>query len=97
MGWRGMKIIVGCDHGGYELKERILPRLKALGHEVEDMGTHGADSVDYPPYALAVARGVAAGRADRGILLCGSGIGMCMTANRVPHHAPNNQTMRQCL
>ncbi len=78
-----MKIIVGCDHGGYELKEKILSRLQALGHEVEDIGTHGSDSVDYPPYALEVARAVAAGKADRGILVCGSGIGMCMTANRV--------------
>ncbi len=78
-----MKIIVGCDHGGYELKERILLRLKALDHQVEDIGAHSSDSVDYPPYAARVARAVAGGKADRGILVCGSGIGMCMTANRV--------------
>ncbi len=79
-----MKIIIGCDHGGYELKEKILPHLRRLNHQVEDIGTHTRDSVDYPEYALKVARAVAEGKADRGILICGSGIGMCMTANRVP-------------
>ncbi len=79
-----MKIIVGCDHGGYELKEKILPRLRALNHEVQDIGVHSTESVDYPPYAGQVAKAVAAGKADRGILLCGSGIGMCMAANRTP-------------
>jgi ribose 5-phosphate isomerase B len=78
-----MKIIVGCDHGGYELKEKVVPHLKSQSYEVEDVGTHSMESVDYPVYALKVARAIADGRADRGILICGSGIGMCMSANRV--------------
>jgi ribose 5-phosphate isomerase B len=79
-----MKIIIGCDHGGFELKEKVVSFVKAGGHEVEDVGTHSADSVDYPHYAMKVAEAVAKGAADRGILVCGSGIGMCITANRVP-------------
>ncbi len=79
-----MKIMIGCDHGGWELKEIIVPRLKALHHEVEDIGTHGPESVDYPYYAARVARAVAEGKVDRGILVCGSGLGMCMVANRIP-------------
>jgi ribose 5-phosphate isomerase B len=78
-----MKIIVGCDHGGYELKEKVVPHLKGHDYEVEDIGTHSMESVDYPVYALKVARAIADGKADRGILICGSGIGMCMTANRI--------------
>jgi ribose 5-phosphate isomerase B len=78
-----MKIIVGCDHGGYELKEKVVPHLRSQSYEVEDVGTHSMESVDYPVYALKVARAIADGRADRGILICGSGIGMCMAANRV--------------
>jgi ribose 5-phosphate isomerase B len=77
-----MKIIVGCDHGGFELKEKILSFLKSGGHEVEDIGTHSSDSVDYPPYAVKVAEAIVRGSVDRGILICGSGIGMCITANR---------------
>jgi ribose 5-phosphate isomerase B len=79
-----MKIMIGCDHGGWELKEVLAPHLKALHHEVEDIGTNGPDSVDYPYYAARVARAVANGEVDRGILICGSGLGMCMTANRIP-------------
>jgi ribose 5-phosphate isomerase B len=79
-----MKIIVGCDHGGFELKEKILSFLRSAGYQVDDIGTYSSDSVDYPPYAIKVAEAVARGPADRGILICGSGIGMCMTANRIP-------------
>jgi ribose 5-phosphate isomerase B len=79
-----MKIIVGCDHGGLELKEKVIPRLKALSHQVEDVGTNSLESVDYPYYAVKVAEAVASGEAERGILICGSGLGMCMAANRVP-------------
>ncbi|MCE5244667.1 MAG: ribose 5-phosphate isomerase B [Syntrophobacteraceae bacterium] len=79
-----MKIILGSDHGGYELKEKISLYLKDRNYEVEDIGTHGHESVDYPYYAVQVARAVAEGKADRGILVCGSGIGMCITANRIP-------------
>lgn len=79
-----MKIIVGCDHGGFDLKEQILDHLRGLTHEVEDIGTFSRESVDYPAIAIKVAQAVASGEANRGILVCGSGIGMCMTANRVP-------------
>ena len=79
-----MKIMIGCDHGGYDLKQVVIRFLRQQGHEVEDIGTDSMESVDYPQYAVRVARSVASGRADRGILLCGSGIGMCMTANRIP-------------
>ena len=78
-----MKIIVGCDHGGFELKEAVVSHLKTLNHQVEDIGTHGPESVDYPRYAVRVAQAVANGEAERGILICGSGIGMCMVANRI--------------
>jgi ribose 5-phosphate isomerase B len=78
-----MKIIIGSDHGGYDLKQIVVNFLKQLGHQVEDIGTHHRESVDYPEYAVRVARSVTDGRVDRGILLCGSGIGMCMTANRI--------------
>ncbi len=78
-----MRIIVGSDHGGFELKEKVVPFLKTLGHQVEDIGTHDLQSVDYPDYAVKVARTVVGHQADRGILICGSGIGMSMTANRI--------------
>jgi ribose 5-phosphate isomerase B len=79
-----MKIMIGADHAGFELKEKVAQHLHRLGHEVVDVGTHGKSSVDYPVYAFQVAEGVAKATADRGILICGSGIGMCITANRVP-------------
>ncbi|MHC1744255.1 MAG: ribose 5-phosphate isomerase B [Syntrophobacteraceae bacterium] len=78
-----MKIKIGCDHAGYELKERVIERLKASGYDVSDAGAHGIESVDYPYYAGQVAKAVASGEVERGILICGSGIGMCMAANRV--------------
>lgn len=78
-----MKIAIGSDHAGYELKQKVAAYLKDLGHEVKDVGTHGPESVDYPRYAMEVARRVAKGEDERGVLICGSGIGMCMTANRV--------------
>lgn len=78
-----MKIMIGCDHAGWELKEAILSHLRALPHEVEDIGAYGPESVDYPIYGARVAWAVAEGKVDRGILVCGSGLGMCMVANRV--------------
>ena len=78
-----MKIAIGADHGGYRLKEEIKKHLLEWGHEVADMGCHSADSVDYPDYAAPVAREVARGRYDRGILICGTGIGMSIAANKV--------------
>ena len=78
-----MKISIGADHAGFSLKERLRERLAAEGHEVLDYGTDSADSVDYPDYAQPVSRDVAGGRADRGILVCSTGIGMAMAANKV--------------
>jgi RpiB/LacA/LacB family sugar-phosphate isomerase len=76
-------IAIGADHAGYSLKEKLKTWLAADGHRVIDHGTHSTDSVDYPDYAAAVAETVRAGRAERGVLVCGSGIGMAMAANKV--------------
>lgn len=78
-----MKIAIGSDHGGYELKTKVVRHLRELGHEVEDYGTHSLDSVDYPDFALPVAKAVAAGQCERGVLICGTGIGVCIAANKV--------------
>jgi ribose 5-phosphate isomerase B len=78
-----MKISLGADHAGYQLKEKIKQRLAAQGIEVTDHGTTSIDSVDYPDYAREVACDVAGKRADWGILVCGSGVGMAMAANKV--------------
>ena len=78
-----MKIALGADHAGYLLKDRIRQYVAERGYQVLDEGTNTSDSVDYPDYALKVAEDVAAGRAERGILVCGSGIGMAITANKV--------------
>ena len=80
-----MRISIGADHAGHELKEKVRALLVEMGNVVEDRGTRApSPSVDYPDYAAAVARDVASGAADRGILICGSGIGMSMAANRIP-------------
>jgi ribose 5-phosphate isomerase B len=79
-----MRIAAGSDHAGLSLREALVARLRAQGHEVEDLGTHGPASVDYPDYAEAVARAVADGAAERGLLVCGTGQGMAMAANRIP-------------
>jgi ribose 5-phosphate isomerase B len=79
-----MKISLGADHAGYLLKDRIRQYVTERGHLVIDEGTNSSDSVDYPDFAVKVAEDVAAGRADRGILVCGSGIGMAIAANKVP-------------
>jgi ribose 5-phosphate isomerase B len=78
-----MKIAIGSDHRGFEAKSRLIDSLRRQGHEVIDVGTTGRESVDYPDMAFSVARAVAAGQAERGILLCGTGIGMCIAANKV--------------
>ncbi len=78
-----MKIALGADHAGYELKDAISRHLREQGVEVRDEGTNSGESVDYPDYARLVAHDVSQGRADLGILVCGSGIGMAMTANKV--------------
>ncbi len=79
-----MRIAIGSDHRGFEVKGRIAPALQQAGHEVLDLGTCSAESCDYPDYAFAVARAVGEKRVDRGILVCGTGTGMCMAANKVP-------------
>jgi ribose 5-phosphate isomerase B len=78
-----LRIAIGADHGGYLLKEEIKKVILELGHEVEDFGCQCLDSVDYPDYAQPVAEKVAAGEFDRGILICGTGIGMSIAANKV--------------
>jgi ribose 5-phosphate isomerase B len=79
-----MKIALGADHAGYELKERLKPWLAKQGIELADKGTVSGESVDYPDFAREVALEVTGGRADYGILVCGSGIGMSIAANKVP-------------
>lgn len=79
-----MKIAVGADHAGYAAKEEVMGWLRDWGHEVDDVGTHGPEPVDYPTYAARVAAQVVARRDDLGILVCGSGIGVCIAANKVP-------------
>jgi ribose 5-phosphate isomerase B len=78
-----MRWIVGADHAGLELKKHLVAFLRSLGDEVDDLGTHDGESVDYPDYAIEVAQRVARGE-GRGLLVCGTGIGMAMTANKVP-------------
>ena len=78
-----MKIALGSDHRGFEVKRRIAAVLQQLGHEVEDVGPHSKESVDYPDYAFQVGLAVSEGRVQRGVLICGTGIGMCIAANKV--------------
>ncbi|MCM8813065.1 MAG: ribose 5-phosphate isomerase B [Candidatus Omnitrophica bacterium] len=77
-----MKIAIGSDHRGYALKQELAAYLRGKGHQIEDCGTHGQAPCDYPEYAQAVCRRVIEGKAERGILLCNSGIGMDMAANK---------------
>ncbi|MDR1797296.1 MAG: ribose 5-phosphate isomerase B [Clostridiales Family XIII bacterium] len=78
-----MKIALASDHGGFSLKEEVKRALLAQGHEVVDLGTDSEESVDYPVFAQKCAQAVASGDCGRGILFCGTGIGMCMAANKV--------------
>jgi ribose 5-phosphate isomerase B len=78
-------VAVAADHGGYDLKAALLPELETLGFEVLDLGTHNGDAVDYPNFANALGRALSDGRAQRGLLLCGTGIGMSIAANRHRH------------
>ena len=78
-----MKIAIGCDHGGIVLKDAVLAVLNEKGIEAEDLGCYTTDSVDYPDYALKVAEEVSQGKADLGIILCGTGIGISIAANKV--------------
>ncbi|HEY0829023.1 MAG TPA: ribose 5-phosphate isomerase B [Bacilli bacterium] len=79
-----MKIVMGADHAGFRLKDDLKSYITSLGHEVEDVGCTCGDSVDYPDYALAACEKVIAGVADKAILICGTGIGMTIAANKIP-------------
>lgn len=78
-----MRIAIAGDHRGYELKKRLSTAISKMGHTVDDKGTNGPESCDYPDLAFLVAEAVGQAKADRGILICGTGIGMCMAANKV--------------
>jgi len=75
-------VVIAADHGGFDLKNALVPELRALGHEVVDLGTMTGDAVDYPDFAAKVTDAIRARRASRGVLICGSGIGMSIAANR---------------
>lgn len=77
------RIIIGCDHGGLNLKNKVVEHLKEIGYEVEDVGTYTTESVDYPIYAKKVAHAVADGKYEKGIIICGTGIGVSIVANKV--------------
>lgn len=79
-----MKVALGSDHAGFDLKQRAADYVRSLGHEVADLGTHSTDPVDYPDFAEAVALAVRDGRVERGIVVCGSGVGASIAANKVP-------------
>jgi len=79
-----MKIAVGSDHHGFQMKEQVKAHLIALGHEVDDHGCHSTDEVDYPDVAVSVAEGVAAGQTERAVLVCGTGLGMAIAACKIP-------------
>ena len=79
-----MKISVACDHGGLNLKKALIAYLRKCGHEVQDFGTNTFDSCDYPDFAVQAAEAVASGACDRGIVVCSSGIGVSIVANKVP-------------
>ena len=79
-----MRIVIGADHAGFALKQIMGAHLRHVGHEVTDVGTHSDDPVDYPDFAEAVARVVLEGGAERGVLICGSGVGASVSANKIP-------------
>ena len=79
-----MRIVVGADHAGFELKDILAAYLRHRGHEVVDVGTNSDDPVDYPDYADALSQAILDGRAERGVLVCGSGVGSSVAANKIP-------------
>ena len=78
-----MKIVVGCDHAGFPLKQTVIDAIRAAGHDVIDVGTNSADPVDFPDFTKKVGEAIQSGEAERGILVCGSGIGACIAANKM--------------
>lgn len=79
-----MRVAFGCDHAGFPLKADVIAAIRAAGHEVHDLGTHSDDAVDYPDIAEAVGRAVLSGEAERGVIVCGSGAGAAIAANKLP-------------
>jgi ribose 5-phosphate isomerase B len=79
-----LKVAVGCDHAGFALKGCVIDLLRELGHEIEDVGTYDTQPADYPDYALKVGLAVASGGCQRGVVVCGSGVGASVAANKVP-------------
>ena len=79
-----MRVVLGSDHAGFEMKELILARVQELGHEVLDIGTHDSSPADYPDYAEALGMAIVNHRADRGIMICGSGVGASIAVNKIP-------------
>ena len=79
-----MRLVVGGDHAGFPLKGTIVEALRAWGHDVTDVGTHSPDPVDFPDIAEVVCNAIRTGQADRGIMVCGTGVGACIAANKVP-------------
>lgn len=79
-----MRVVIGSDHAGYQLKEILLDYLHKNGYEVIDIGTHNTDPVDYPDFADSLGKSILEGRADRGVLICGSGVGASVAANKIP-------------
>ncbi len=79
-----MRVVIGADHGGFTLKEALLQGLRGDGYQLTDAGTHSPEPVDYPDYARVVAEAVRRGEAERGIIVCGSGVGACVVANKLP-------------
>ncbi len=78
-----MKIVLGCDHAGFPLKETVIAAVRAAGHEVLDVGTDSAEPVDYPDFTRKIGEAIQRGEAERGILICGSGVGACIAANKM--------------
>ena len=79
-----MRIVIGSDHAGFPLKEDLTAYIRQLGHEVMDVGTHSPEPVDYPDYAEALSRALLYGQAERGVMICGSGVGASVAANKLP-------------
>jgi RpiB/LacA/LacB family sugar-phosphate isomerase len=79
-----MRLVLGADHAGYELKQELIPFLRSSAHEVLDVGTNSTAAVDYPDYAEALCNALREGKAERGVLICGSGVGACVAANKIP-------------
>ena len=79
-----MRVVIGSDHAGFELKKTLIDYISEMGHEVFNVGTDGPESVDYPDFAAAVGQKILDGKADRGVLICGSGVGASVSANKIP-------------